>query len=89
MKTSLFVYTNDIFQILLIDLACIFYLKVTATVYRKEVINLLNISDFIEYLNQKLNYIECLKQSYTKEQLKTDKALQRQLDQIYESDVVY
>lgn len=50
---------------------------------------MLNISDFIEYLNQKLNYIECLKQSYTKEQLETDKALQRQLDQMYESDVIY
>ena len=49
---------------------------------------MLNIPDVIEYLNQKLNYIEHLKQSYTKEQLKTDKALQRQLDQIYESDVI-
>lgn len=31
-KMSLFVYTNDIFQILLIDLVCIFYLKVAAAV---------------------------------------------------------
>ena len=50
---------------------------------------MLNISDVIEYLNQKLNYIEYLKQSYTKEQLKTDKTLQRQLDQIYESGIMY
>lgn len=66
-----------------------FRLEVAAAVYKKEVINVLNVSDFIEYLNQKLNYIECLKQSYTKEQLETDKALQRQLDQMYESDVIY
>ena len=51
-----------------------------------------NTSLFEKYLcqiDQKLNNFELLKKSYTKDQLETDKILQRKLDQIYESGIVF